>query len=407
MSGEEDSETPNPDAPGPSARKRAKKAEKRVLVVEDGGVARPYMRGIMVHSLMARGVSFEDAYATANAVAERIRGRSSVSRSEVAQMVDAILGEDYDHQPPIPIPITVVVESGDASSPFSKGTLSQSLLAASIEPDVAFEVAKEIEADLIFEGLATVSRAELRHRAYRKLLDRLGTKTAQRYLVWREFQEPDKPVIVLLGGAAGVGKTSLALAVAQRLGISRILSTDSIRNVMRIMLSPELMPALHASSFDAHREIPALHDDEDTVVEGFMDQARAVSVGVRAIIDRAIQENNSLVLDGVSLVPGLIDLERYRKEAHVYFLLVARLDEKAFRGHFEVRAKRQHHRNASRYVERLSEILTIQEYLLELAERHAVPIVDNITLEGSVLLVIRHVVESLRKQSAVDISDFG
>ena len=48
----------------------------------------------------------------------------------------------------------------------------------------------------------------------------------------------------------------------------------------------------------------------------------------------------------------------------------------------------------------MGEILTIQEWLLEIADRHQIPILDNITLEGSTLLVIRHVVESLRKQSA-------
>ena len=34
---------------------------------------RPFMRGIMVHSLMARGVPFEDAYRTANEVRDRHR----------------------------------------------------------------------------------------------------------------------------------------------------------------------------------------------------------------------------------------------------------------------------------------------------------------------------------------------
>ena len=391
------------EKPSKSARPSPKKGDKRVLIVEPSGQARPYMRGIMVHSLMARGVSFDDAYATAHAVADRIRGSGSVPRAELAAMVSEILGEEHTHQPPIPIPITVEVTSKDRSTPFSKGTLSQSLLAASIEPAEAFDVAKEIEADLILEGRKTVSRAELRQRAHAKLLDRFGRRTAERYLVWREYQEPDRPVIILLGGTAGVGKTSLALAVAQRLGIGRVLSTDSIRHVMRIMLSAELMPALHVSSFAAHRELPLTTGEEDPVIEGFLAQASTVSVGVRAILDRAIEENTSLVLDGVSLVPGLIDLDEYRDRADVFFLVVGRLDETAFRNHFVARAERQKERTAQRYVSNLDEILRIQEYLLEAAERQDVPIVDNITLEGSGLLVIRHVVESLRKTSGLDL----
>jgi 2-phosphoglycerate kinase len=218
------------------------------------------------------------------------------------------------------------------------------------------------------------------------------------------FQEPDKPVVILLGGTTGAGKTSLALEVARRLGISRVLSTDSIRQVMRIMLSPELMPALHTSSFEAHRKTPVQISEDDPEVEGFMAQATVVSVGARAIIERAIEENTSLVLDGVSLVPGLIDVARYAGSAHIFFLLVARLDVDAFATHFADRAEREKMRSAARYVDRLEEILRIQEYLLEQAESHEVPIVDNITLEGSVLLVIRHVVETLRKSGEVDIA---
>ncbi|MDG2050863.1 MAG: hypothetical protein P8M78_11940 [Myxococcota bacterium] len=402
MTDESQNRGDDPDAALPRV---GKKGAKRVLILEENGIARPYMRGIMVHSLMARGFSFEIAYETANDVADHIRGRRTVKRSEISTMVSERLGGEYEHQPPIPIPITVEVENGRGLASFSKGTLSQSLLAASIEPDVAFEVAKEIEVGLIADGLASVTREELRSRAYRQLAHRFGRRTAERYLVWREFEEPDKPVILLLGGAAGVGKTSLALAVAQRLGIRRVLSTDSIRNVMRLTLSSELMPALHASSFNAHRGALTPGENEEALVEGFMDQSRAVSVGARAIVERAIEENTSLVLDGVSLVPGLIDLEAYRSSAHIYFLLVARLDEDAFRGHFELRAKRQKHRQAARYVERMSEILTIQEWLLELADRYQTPIVDNITLEGSTLLVIRHVVESLRKESARELTE--
>jgi 2-phosphoglycerate kinase len=46
--------------------------------------------------------------------------------------------------------------------------------------------------------------------------------------------------------------------------------------------------------------------------------------------------------------------------------------------------------------------LKIQEQFLELADRYDVPIVDNVTIDGSVMLVIRHVVESLRKLGKFD-----
>jgi 2-phosphoglycerate kinase len=82
--------------------------------------------------------------------------------------------------------------------------------------------------------------------------------------------------------------------------------------------------------------------------------------------------------------------------------MVGLLDEKAFESQFEARAQRQRARNAARYVERLEEILKIQQYLLEQADRNNVPIVDNVTVDGSALLVIRHVVDSLRIDCGID-----
>jgi 2-phosphoglycerate kinase len=357
------------------------------------------MRGIMVHSLMARGVPFEDALATAEHVRDRIKGRPEVERAELTALVGEVLGSDFPHQPPMPLPPVLEVVDESGSEPFSKLILAQSLLAASIEPNDANEVATRIEQTLRLEGRTRVERGELRSLARGELHGAFGERTAERYDVWRAFQQPELPVIVLLGGTAGVGKTTIALEVARRLGISRVLSTDSIRQVMRIMLSSDLMPALHASSFKAHVELPGVWEEEGAVIEGFLSQTSAVSVGVRAIIDRAVEENASLVLDGVALVPGLIDFSQYEGRAHVFFQVVARFDPDAMRAQFMARAERERSRRAKRYIDGLDEILEIQEYLLEQADREDVPIIENVSLEGSVLLVIRHVVERLRKLS--------
>ena len=365
------------------------------------------MRGIMVHALTARGFSFEEALRTADTVRDRLTGRGVVQRAELAKMVQEILGEQAAGplQPPLPAPASIAVGLGQKASPYSKGRLAQSLLAASLDPNDAFDVAREIELELLRRGDPAISRAELREFAYRTLFSRFGPKTAERYLVWRKYQEPEKPVIILLGGTTGAGKTSVGLEVALRLGIRRVLSTDSIRQVMRMMLSSELMPAIHASSFEAHELIPTAPGSEEPVLDGFTAQASVVSLGIRAMIDRAIEENASLVLDGVSLVPGLIDLGAYSELAHIIFLVVARLDEQSFRSQFENRAEREGRRDAARYVQHLDSILKIQEHFLELADRHDVPIVDNNSIEGSVMLVIRHVVETLREKEGVDVGE--
>src|SRR5262245_21685444 len=84
------------------------------LQVEDALGRRPFMRGIMVHSLMARGVSFEDSFRVANAVRDQIRGRAVVVRDELARLVQAELGGERPLEDvPLLLPRTIhVVERG-------------------------------------------------------------------------------------------------------------------------------------------------------------------------------------------------------------------------------------------------------------------------------------------------------
>ncbi len=362
------------------------------------------MRGIMVHSLLSRGASFDAAYRTATAVRDKIRGRELVHREELAQMVDELLGGALEAPPEAAaVPLAIQVRDDrhpDAdTTPFSKGILAQSLLAAAIDPDDAFAVARDIETSLHARRVREVSRDELRQIAQEMLGAKLGTRVAQRYRAWREFQEAGKPLILLLGGAAGVGKSALAQSVATRLGITRVYSTDAIRQVMRIMLSRELMPEIHASSYDAYLSLPERRaTSPDPVIDGFVAQATAVSVGVRAMIERAIEENTSMIMEGVSILPGLVDPARHAADAHVIFLAVSTLEPDAFRSRFAARATEAKQRAKHRYLENLDAILRIQDHILELAEAQDLPIVDNRSFDESVLSILRHVTESLRSQ---------
>jgi 2-phosphoglycerate kinase len=290
----------------------------------------------------------------------------------------------------------ILVRGPRRGLPFSKGLLSQSLLASAIDPSEAFEVAREIEDELVASGTREIDRNDLRAIAHRVLLRRSGDRAAERYLLWRSYEEPDVPVIVMLGGTSGVGKTSLALEVARRLGIGRALSTDSIRQVMRIMVAPGLIPAIHGSSYDAHLLLPREPGAEPTVIDGFRAQASAVSIGIRGCLDRAAEESANLVLDGVSLVPGMVDVESFRDRARVISLIVATIDEAALRERFRARAIGQKRRLPHRYLDNFDGILAIQRYLVRQAERHRFPVIDNVDFDDSVRQILCHVLDTLR-----------
>jgi 2-phosphoglycerate kinase len=374
------------------------------ILVEDATGRRPFMRGILIHSLMARGVDYEEAYRAANAVRDRIRPKRIVRREEIASLVAEVLGPRAPAPGPLPFAADILVTGQGEGTRFSKGFLSQSLLAAAIDPNDAFDVAREIEGELVRRRTREISRHALRRLSYEALGRRIGPDAADRYLVWRGFQDDGRPLILLLGGTAGAGKTSLAHEAAHRLGISGVVSTDSIRQVMRLMLSPEIMPAIHTSSYEAHTVLAAPPGAEDPVIAGFRAQASVVSVGVSAMIDRAVAESSNLILDGVSIVPGLVETSRHAGQAEVIFLVVATLDAGAFRSRFAARGRAARARPPHHYLENLDAILHIQEHFLELADLHDVPIVNNESFDRSVLSIIGHVTETLRKKEGFDVA---
>ena len=393
-----DAPPPDPDAPRVTR-----------VRVDDGGVKRPFMRGILVRSLTERGISFEHAYDIAEGVWRRVRDRALVTRLELAMLVHELASGEEPLEPRTRSrrrtdPLTVLGKDG--RWPFNQARLQQSLLAAGVEPLVAFQAAVDIEQELRDRGDAELTRDDIRGLADRMLRRRDGVAAADRYLAWRSYQnEDDRPLILLLGGTSGVGKSSLAVEVARRLGIGRVLSTDSIRDVMRMMLSEELVPTLHVSSFEAHtRLLTRAPEGIDPVIEGFLDQSRTVSVGVRAVIERAIVEGTSTILDGVSLVPGLFDPADWSDRAHIFFLLAADADRESLHSHLVARAHGKGARASERYVRNFSEICTIQEALLERSEAYSVPVVDVHDRDAAALDVVKHVVGHLRRQRAAEAS---
>lgn len=368
------------------------------------------MLGSLVHSLTESGLSFEAAYGVAMEVWRRVHDRPLVTTKELRELAAELAASappgGYFEQEAESAGAGhgLQVQGKDGRWPFSQGRLQQSLLAAALEPRQAFEAVVEIERALRASGEGAVTRDEIRALAGQVLARRFGERCAARYAAWRDYQSgDDRPVVILLGGTSGVGKSTLALEVARRLSIGRVISTDSIRDVMRVMVSDDLVPTLHVSSFEAHTKmVTEPPEGRDPVIEGFLEQSRTVAIGIRAVIERAVHEGTSTVLDGVSLVPGVFDLTDWLDRAHVFFLLAADVDRESLHGHLMARAHGKGARASERYVRNFKEILRIQEDLLERAASHGVPVVDVQDAEVAALQVVAHVVGRLGERRALE-----
>jgi 2-phosphoglycerate kinase len=215
-----------------------------------------------------------------------------------------------------------------------------------------------------------------------------------------ELARLELPLIVLIGGGTGTGKSSVATEIAYRLGITRVTSTDFIRQTMRAFFSEEFMPSIHYSSFEAGEAV-ASPDEEgvDPRLIGFLEQTRNVLVGVRAVIERALQEGFSMVLEGVHLVPGMLPPIEGALVVHCC-LAIDSEDEHAT--HFYVRSDSSEGlRPVQRYLEALPDIRFIQAAIVERAQRLRVPVVENSDLKDTIATVMELIFSSAEELEVV------
>jgi 2-phosphoglycerate kinase len=277
---------------------------------------------------------------------------------------------------------------GGEGEPYSKGLMARALIRVGVPPSRAYELARRIEQDLAERGETTVDLERVQELAAQILGDiEVGT-AVDRLRRYQELDELDLPIIILIGGATGTGKSTVATEVAYRLGITRVTSTDFVRQTMRAFFSPDFMPSIHRSSFAAGMQLTSAEQEEvDPLLHGFLDQTRHVLVGVKASVDRALEEGWSMVLEGVHLVPGM--LPPIEKNALVVQCVVAIDNEETHAGHFWIRDLASDGMRAlDKYLEHLSDIRYLQDYIVERAEREGVPVIDNREREKAIRAVM-------------------
>jgi 2-phosphoglycerate kinase len=288
--------------------------------------------------------------------------------------------------------------SPDVALPYSKGLMAKTLMATGLRPERAYELARLIETELVRRHEETGTSAERLYDVAAEVVGaHEGEEAVRRLRRLRALRELDVPLILLVGGATGTGKSTVATEVAHRLGITRVTSTDVVRQTMRAFFSRKFMPAIHYSSFEAGAAVDVPEGEEaDPALLGFLEQTRNVLVGVRAVIGRALEEGYSLAIEGVHLVPGA--LPRSYEGAVVCQCVLAIEDEDEHAQHFWVRDTSSNGlRPMEKYLRSLRDIRRIQDHLLERARRAATPVVPNTRIEEAVDAVIHLVLDEVER----------
>ena len=297
---------------------------------------------------------------------------------------------------------TLLVRKTDGdTTPFSRSEHRRTLECCGLSADDAAAVTACIYDHLVNKGTPQIASARLGRLTYRYLRREVGADAAKRYLVWIDFLHSDRPLLLLIGGTAGSGKSTLATKLTHRIEKTRVQSTDMLREVMRMLIPERLLPALHTSSFNAWQTLATWGrdgvDDDALLTEGYRAQAELVAVACEAVIQRALKERISLILEGVHVLPSLLSRLPDSAEAVVVPIMLAILKPAQLGKLIQVRGRRVPDRRSERYFEHFDAIWRLQTFLLSEADRAGIPIISNDNEERVIGEIMSLVIEALSR----------
>ncbi|GJR15826.1 P-loop NTPase domain-containing protein LPA1 homolog 2-like protein isoform X1 [Tanacetum coccineum] len=258
------------------------------------------------------------------------------------------------------------------------------------------------------------------------------------------IRERKESVTVLLCGTSGCGKSTLSALLASRLGITTVISTDSIRHMMRSFVDEKQNPLLWSSTYHAGEHLdpvavseakakrkakkhgsvsPQSHfnnatfdtspqpikDTSATVdlispkqmaIEGFKAQSEMVIDSLDRLITAWEERKESVVVEGVHLSLNFV-MGLMKKHPSIIPFMIYITNEDKHMERFAVRAKYMTLDPAkNKYVKYIRNIRRIQEYLCKRADKHLVPKVNNTNVDKSVAAIHATVFSCLRRREA-------
>lgn len=263
------------------------------------------------------------------------------------------------------------------------------------------------------------------------------------------IRERKESVTVLLCGTSGCGKSTLSALLGSRLGITTVISTDSIRHMMRSFADEKQNPLLWASTYHAGECLDPVAVSEakakrkakklahishsrpkdeafegsrtgksetrssevgsstaelirpkQMAIEGFKAQSEMVIDSLDRLITAWEERKESVVVEGVHLSLNFV-MGLMKKHPSIIPFMIYITNEDKHLERFAVRAKYMTLDPAkNKYVKYIRNIRTIQEYLCNRADKHLVPKINNTNVDKSVAAIHATVFGCLRRREA-------
>lgn len=281
--------------------------------------------------------------------------------------------------------LSVVDDAGGWT--LTKGGLARMLETCGVPPNLSANLALRVLGQLVAQRRDEIPVAELAQRVDAQLQSAADSLTRQRFRAWLALVRSRLPLVVLIGGVSGAGKSSIAAHCSLHLDIARTQSTDILREVLRDQLPADQAPALHCSSFESSA-------DPEACWRGFLAQAEHLAGAVDSIIRRSAVERSSTLIEGVHLLPAT-GLRHHAEAALIVPVMIAVTQAATLRERYRYREQQTPDRPGDRYLRHFDGIWALQKRLLQQAADCKVPVLVNVQQAATHLQLLQVIADAV------------
>ncbi len=230
------------------------------------------------------------------------------------------------------------------------------------------------ESNLLATGLPlkTISKILTKSKSDKNIQDSLKEvhlKYLKRYLIFSEYKTLVKdglqklPIIPIIAGIPGVGKTTLAKELSTALNIGIVIGGDALRSSLRSIITRDENEIFHESVYNTWKYFGDY--TKENLTKGFETQAKIMNQAVeRMVFDRGLRDGESMIIEYLHFLPKQFSSE-FLKHPSVIPILLQINDEDVYRERIKQRSKYSHIRSpVDRLLPQISKYFEIQEYFL-------------------------------------------
>jgi len=158
------------------------------------------------------------------------------------------------------------------------------------------KIAKDLKKKCVEGNKLQISQEEMNNFLFELMkIYGYGDAFSNRYKMLSKFYQNRVPLIILISGTIGLGKSIIATHLAERMNISNVLQTEIIELVMHKFDETYCSDNIKLKEYDS----------KDELLEEYRRRCRLVRRGANTDIQKALKEGKPLIIEGFSVDPRL------------------------------------------------------------------------------------------------------